>query len=80
MPGLPPLEKAKRLSVSYQERWWRIFNRFGPAIMLFALDSLAFPQNAEEHFLLASRWAPLQANLTAAACAERGADADVVVN
>jgi len=44
------------------------------------LDSLAFPQNADEHFLLPSRWAPLQANLTAAACDERGADAEVVVN
>jgi hypothetical protein len=44
------------------------------------LDSLDFPQNAEEPFLLPSRWAPLQANLTAAASAERGADAEVVVN
>ena len=35
--GIAVTGKSKRLSISYQERWWQIFNRFGPAIMLFAV-------------------------------------------
>src|ERR1700716_1706653 len=45
--GIATTGKSKRLSVSYQERWWRIFNRFGPAIMLFAVVggiSIAHPE------------------------------------
>jgi ribose transport system permease protein len=29
--------KSKRVLVAYQVRWWRLFNRFGPAIMLLAV-------------------------------------------
>lgn len=45
--GIVTTGKSKRFSVGYQERWWRIFNRFGPAIMLFAVVggiSIAHPE------------------------------------
>jgi ribose transport system permease protein len=39
--------KSKSVLVAYQERWWRVFNRFGPAIMLLAVVagmSIAHPE------------------------------------
>ncbi|HZC35015.1 MAG TPA: ABC transporter permease, partial [Chthoniobacterales bacterium] len=39
--------KSKRILLTYQERWWRLFNRFGPAIMLLAVVagmSIAHPE------------------------------------
>jgi ribose/xylose/arabinose/galactoside ABC-type transport system permease subunit len=41
------VEKSKKVFVGYQELWWRVFNRFGPAIMLLAVVagmSLAHPE------------------------------------
>src|SRR5260221_12641985 len=41
------VEKSKKVFVGYQERWWRVFNRFGPAIMLLAVVagmSIAHPE------------------------------------
>jgi ribose transport system permease protein len=39
--------ESKNVLVAYQERWWRVFNRFGPAIMLLAVVagmSIAHPE------------------------------------
>jgi predicted ABC-type sugar transport system permease subunit len=39
--------KSKSALIAYQERWWRVFNRFGPAIMLLAVVagmSIAHPE------------------------------------
>jgi ribose transport system permease protein len=41
------IAKSKRALVGYQELWWRVFNRFGPAIMLLAVVagmSMAHPE------------------------------------
>ena len=41
------IAKRKRALVGYQELWWRVFNRFGPAIMLLAVVagmSIAHPE------------------------------------
>jgi ribose/xylose/arabinose/galactoside ABC-type transport system permease subunit len=41
------IAKSKRALVGYQELWWRVFNRFGPAIMLLAVVagmSIAHPE------------------------------------
>src|SRR6478735_2335643 len=45
--GIVASGNRRRPSISYQERWWRIFNRFGPALMLLAVVgglSIAHPE------------------------------------